>query len=200
MRLRRRRQRPRLPRPRQRHRCCRRPTDTHHFTLADDKDDVVGRSRSRWHRKAGHAAGHRPALQRRLRGNRARKSGRRPVDSGRRTDAIVVPTRFVLPNAPREGIVIDVAAMRLFYFPPHKKGEPQDGLHPSDRHRQGRLVDARRRHTGHRARQGSGAGDPRRHCAWITATTMARICRRSCRRGPITRWASMSFASAGRAI
>jgi L,D-transpeptidase ErfK/SrfK len=38
---------------------------------------------------------------------------------------IVVPTRFVLPNAPREGIIINVAAMRLFYFPPHKKGEPQ---------------------------------------------------------------------------
>lgn len=39
--------------------------------------------------------------------------------------AIVVPTQFVLPNAPRTGIVINIAAMRLFYFPPHKKGEPQ---------------------------------------------------------------------------
>jgi len=38
---------------------------------------------------------------------------------------IVVPTRFVLPNAPREGIVINVAAMRLFYFPAHRKGEAQ---------------------------------------------------------------------------
>lgn len=38
---------------------------------------------------------------------------------------IVVPTRFVLPDAPREGIVINVAAMRLYFFPPHKKGEPQ---------------------------------------------------------------------------
>jgi L,D-transpeptidase ErfK/SrfK len=38
---------------------------------------------------------------------------------------IVVPTRFVIPNAPRTGIVINIAAMRLFYFPPHKKGEPQ---------------------------------------------------------------------------
>ncbi len=38
---------------------------------------------------------------------------------------IVVPTAFVLPNAPREGIVINIAAMRLFYYPPHKKGEPQ---------------------------------------------------------------------------
>jgi len=39
---------------------------------------------------------------------------------------IVVPTRFVLPNAPREGIIINVAAMRLFYFPAHRKGEPQE--------------------------------------------------------------------------
>ena len=32
---------------------------------------------------------------------------------------VVVPTQFVLPNAPREGIVINVAAMRVFYFPPN---------------------------------------------------------------------------------
>ncbi len=38
---------------------------------------------------------------------------------------IVVPTQFVLPNAPRTGIVINIAAMRLFYYPPHKAGEPQ---------------------------------------------------------------------------
>jgi|KBSSwiStaDraftv2_1062776.scaffolds.fasta_scaffold01110_13 L,D-transpeptidase ErfK/SrfK len=38
---------------------------------------------------------------------------------------IVVPTEFILPNAPRQGVVVNIAAMRLFYFPPHKKGEPQ---------------------------------------------------------------------------
>jgi len=38
---------------------------------------------------------------------------------------IVVPSQFILPNAPREGVVINIAAMRLFYFPPHKSGEPQ---------------------------------------------------------------------------
>jgi L,D-transpeptidase ErfK/SrfK len=36
---------------------------------------------------------------------------------------IVVPTQFVLPNAPREGVVINLAAMRIYYFPKHKKGE-----------------------------------------------------------------------------
>jgi L,D-transpeptidase ErfK/SrfK len=38
---------------------------------------------------------------------------------------VVLPTRFVLPAAPHDGVVINIAAMRLFYFPPHKPGEPQ---------------------------------------------------------------------------
>jgi L,D-transpeptidase ErfK/SrfK len=38
---------------------------------------------------------------------------------------IVVPTEYILPNAPHEGIVVNIAAMRLFYFPKTKKGEPQ---------------------------------------------------------------------------
>ena len=38
---------------------------------------------------------------------------------------VVLPTEFVLPAVPHSGIVINIAAMRLYYFPPHKKGEPQ---------------------------------------------------------------------------
>ncbi len=38
---------------------------------------------------------------------------------------VLVPTQFVLPAAVHEGVVINVAAMRIFYYPPHKKGEPQ---------------------------------------------------------------------------
>lgn len=38
---------------------------------------------------------------------------------------VVVPTQFVLPAAPHEGVVVNVAAMRIFYYPSHKKGEPQ---------------------------------------------------------------------------
>ena len=38
---------------------------------------------------------------------------------------VVVPTRFILPNAARKGIVINLAAMRLWYFEPRKAGEPQ---------------------------------------------------------------------------
>ncbi len=44
---------------------------------------------------------------------------------------IVVPTQFVLPEAPRRGVVINLAAMRLFYFPKAKPGEPQKVItHP----------------------------------------------------------------------
>jgi L,D-transpeptidase ErfK/SrfK len=38
---------------------------------------------------------------------------------------IVIPSQFILPNAPREGLVINAAAMRLFYYPKVKKGEQQ---------------------------------------------------------------------------
>ena len=38
---------------------------------------------------------------------------------------IVVPSQFIIPNTPREGIVINVPQMRLFYFPKVKKDEPQ---------------------------------------------------------------------------
>jgi L,D-transpeptidase ErfK/SrfK len=38
---------------------------------------------------------------------------------------IVVPTQFVLPAAPREGVVVNVAEMRIYYYPPRKKGEVQ---------------------------------------------------------------------------
>jgi L,D-transpeptidase ErfK/SrfK len=38
---------------------------------------------------------------------------------------VVVPTQFVLPMAAHEGVVVDLAAMRIFYYPPPKKGERQ---------------------------------------------------------------------------
>lgn len=38
---------------------------------------------------------------------------------------VVVPTQFVLPFAERKGIVVNIAAMRIFYFPPTKAGEKQ---------------------------------------------------------------------------
>jgi L,D-transpeptidase ErfK/SrfK len=44
---------------------------------------------------------------------------------------IVLPTQFVLPNAPREGLVINLAQLRMFYFPKAKEGEPRKVItHP----------------------------------------------------------------------
>ena len=37
---------------------------------------------------------------------------------------VVVPSEFILPDAPRTGLVINIAAMRIFYYPPAKKGQP----------------------------------------------------------------------------
>ena len=38
---------------------------------------------------------------------------------------IVLPTQFVLPLAPRRGIVLNIAAKRLFYYPVVADGEPR---------------------------------------------------------------------------
>ena len=37
----------------------------------------------------------------------------------------MVPSQYVLPDAPREGIVINVAEMRLYYYPKRPEGQPQ---------------------------------------------------------------------------
>ena len=42
--------------------------------------------------------------------------------AGRR---IVLPTQFVLPDAPHDGIVVNLAALRLYYFPKAAKNEPR---------------------------------------------------------------------------
>ncbi|OGT07529.1 MAG: hypothetical protein A2103_03495 [Gammaproteobacteria bacterium GWF2_41_13] len=33
---------------------------------------------------------------------------------------LIIPTRFILPNAPRKGIVINVSELRLYYYPPNQ--------------------------------------------------------------------------------
>ncbi|GMQ96184.1 MAG: L,D-transpeptidase family protein [Gammaproteobacteria bacterium] len=40
---------------------------------------------------------------------------------------VVIPSRYVLPDAPRTGIVLNLAEMRLYYYP-----EPQDGGPPRE--------------------------------------------------------------------
>ncbi|MDV6319918.1 L,D-transpeptidase family protein [Chromohalobacter sp. HP20-39] len=37
---------------------------------------------------------------------------------------ITVPTRFILPDAEHEGVVVNIPEMRLYYYPPREKGKP----------------------------------------------------------------------------
>ena len=37
---------------------------------------------------------------------------------------VILPTQFVLPAAPREGVVLNIAAKRLFYYLPAAEGQP----------------------------------------------------------------------------
>lgn len=37
---------------------------------------------------------------------------------------VVLPTQYVLPRAPREGIVVNISEMRLYYYPEPAKDEP----------------------------------------------------------------------------
>src|SRR5580658_9528003 len=100
------------------------PIDTHTFTLASPDDDVVGAVQITHATKEDTL----PDIARRFNiGYEEIVRANPGVDpwipgEGR---SVVVPTQFVLPDAPREGIVINVAAMRLYFYPPHKKGEPQ---------------------------------------------------------------------------
>lgn len=41
---------------------------------------------------------------------------------------VLLPTQFVLPDVPREGIVLNIASKRLFYFPAIMEGESQTVL------------------------------------------------------------------------
>jgi len=99
------------------------PIDTHKFTLNSPDDDVVGTVQITLASQDDTL----PDIARRFNVGYEEIARANPgVDpwlpgAGR---SIVVPTRFVLPDAPREGIVINVAAMRLYYYPPHKKDEP----------------------------------------------------------------------------
>lgn len=37
---------------------------------------------------------------------------------------VLLPTQFIIPNVPREGIVLNIASKRLFYFPAVPDGQP----------------------------------------------------------------------------
>lgn len=39
--------------------------------------------------------------------------------------AVMLPTQYVLPNVPKNGVVLNIATKRLFYYPPPADGEAQ---------------------------------------------------------------------------
>jgi L,D-transpeptidase ErfK/SrfK len=99
------------------------PVDTHRFEI-DATDDVVGQLQVTVTNKEDTL----PDIARRFNVGYEEIVRANPrVDPWlpRAGTEVVVPTQFVLPNVPREGIVINVAAMRIYYFAPAKKGEKQ---------------------------------------------------------------------------
>ncbi len=97
---------------------------THRFVLANDQQDLVGQVVVTKSRKEDTLSD----IARRFNiGYEELVRSNPKVDPWLPGDGreIVVPTRFILPNAPREGIVINVAAMRMFFYPKRKPGEPQ---------------------------------------------------------------------------
>ncbi len=107
-----------------------RATASHRFTLAPGADDVVGTLLV----MAVGTEDTLPDIARRfnvgyeeiVRAN----PGVDPWLPGAGRD-VLVPTRFVLPDAPHEGVVINVAAMRLYYYPKPAPGAAQQVItHP----------------------------------------------------------------------
>jgi len=100
------------------------PVDTHRFEIDAAHDDVIGQLQVTIASKEDTL----PDIARRfnlgyeeiVRAN----PGVDPWLPGEGRE-IVLPTQFVLPNAQRTGLVINIAAMRIFYFPPAKPGEKQ---------------------------------------------------------------------------
>ena len=104
-------------------------TATHRFTVAPDQD-VVGRLQVTIARHEDTltdiARRFNVGFQEIIRAN----PGVDPWLPGEGTP-VVLPTEFVLPDAPREGLVLNLAAMRLYYYPKREKGAPIEVItHP----------------------------------------------------------------------
>ena len=106
------------------------PVATHVFTLRGEHDDVVGQLQV----TRAHAEDTLSDIARRFNVGYEEIARANPtVDPWlpREGTPIVLPTQYVLPDAPRSGVVINLAALRLYYYPPVKNGEPQTVItHP----------------------------------------------------------------------
>ncbi|HEY3698826.1 MAG TPA: L,D-transpeptidase family protein [Spongiibacteraceae bacterium] len=106
------------------------PVATHVFTLRAEHDDVVGHLQV----TRAHAEDTLSDIARRFNIGYEEIARANPgVDPWlpREGTPVILPTQFVLPDAPHSGVVINLAALRLYYYPPTKKGEPQTVItHP----------------------------------------------------------------------
>lgn len=106
------------------------PVATHVFTLSRETDAVVGQLQVTRARAEDTLAD----IARRFNiGYEEIVRANPTVDPWlpREGTTIVLPTQFVLPDAPHRGLVVNLAALRLYYFPPVKKGEQQTVItHP----------------------------------------------------------------------
>lgn len=100
------------------------PVATHEFTFDPEHDDVIGAVQI----IKAHKDDTFPDIARRFNVGFEELVSANPDVSPwvpHASPEVVIPTQFILPDAPRTGIVINLAAMRLFYFPPAKPGEPR---------------------------------------------------------------------------
>lgn len=106
------------------------PVATHVFTLRAEHDNVVGYLQV----THAHAEDTLSDIARRFNIGYEEIARANPaVDPWlpREGTPVILPTQFVLPAAPHSGVVINLAALRLYYYPPAKKGEPQTVItHP----------------------------------------------------------------------
>lgn len=96
-----------------------RPTD---YLLPDNGDNVVGLVTTAFasHEDTLHDVGRRYGV-----GYQEMLAANPGMDAwmpGEGTE-VLIPSRYVIPDAPWEGIVINLPEQRLYYFPPAKKGE-----------------------------------------------------------------------------
>lgn len=106
------------------------PTASHEFSFDPEREDVVGTLRVVTANKGDTLSD----IARRFNlGYEEIVSANPGIDPWlpRAGTKIVIPTLFILPDAPRNGIVVNLAAMRLFYFPKAKSGKTQKVItHP----------------------------------------------------------------------
>ena len=135
-----------------------------------------------------HVLGDRAAVQPRLRGDAAARTPASISGCRARARRSTCRRRSILPEAPRTGIVVNVPAMRLYYFTTEKPSEAggarsRQGLESSDRHRRAKAGRRRSAKPRSRRRSRTRSGTCRRRFARSTPSAAIR-CRASCTPGP----------------